>query len=364
VKAAAIALVLAIRVAHAYPQFQLSKDPTCTSCHISPAGGLLLNENGLAVAETMSTFGGAPEAGHGLLVGPSWLEVGGDGRLAGGVNYNLGAKGAVFPMQADFDAAVRGYNLTLFAMIGAQSGNSRQPQTYVATREHWLMWQPDATKTDGLYIRAGRFMPVFGLRLAEHTAYTRRFGQTPLYGEAYGVAVAYIEPSWELHVTGFAHDPLQDSTEPGNGGAGYGEVRFVNNASVGLETRYAASSDDTRLVGGATAKYWLESANLLFEGEVQFNHQTFTAGGRRNQVVSYLLGTWFFHDGFMLDIGIGQFDEDLHINNVDLEGVDANVHWFATSHWEILFTNRIQSIALGAGGRTSGYSLVQLHYRL
>jgi hypothetical protein len=241
-KPAVIAWLLVLpQVAHAYPQFQLSKDPTCTSCHISPAGGLLLNENGLAVAETMSTFGGAPEAGNGLVTWPSWFQLGGDGRLAGGVYYNLGAKGAFFPMQADLDAAVRGYNLTLFAMLGVQSGDSSRPQTFIASREHWLMWQPDATQTDGLFVRAGRFMPVFGLRLAEHTAYTRRFGQTPLYGEAYGVAVAYVEPAWEVHVTGFAHDPLQDSTENGSGGAGYGEVRFSKVASVGLEARYATS---------------------------------------------------------------------------------------------------------------------------
>src|SRR5262249_26016736 len=155
-----------------------------------------------------------------------------DGRLAGGFFYNNGPSGAVFPMQADLDVALKAYNFTLFGMLGAQSGHS--PATFFASREHWLMWQPDATATDGLYIRGGRFMPVFGLRLAEHTAYTRRFGQTPLYGEAYGVAVSYIDPSWEVHVTGFAHDPLQDSIERGNGGAGYGELRLSKVASVGL----------------------------------------------------------------------------------------------------------------------------------
>jgi hypothetical protein len=359
VKAIVVVLALA-RVAHAYPQFQLSKDPTCTSCHISPAGGLLLNENGLAVAETMSTFGGAPEAGHGLVTWPPWIQLGGDGRLAGGFFYNNGASGAVFPMQADLDVALRAYNFTLFGMLGAESGHS--PETYFASREHWLMWQPDATASDGLYIRGGRFMPVFGLRLAEHTAYTRRFGQTPLYGEAYGVAVAYVEPGWEVHVTGFAHDPLQDSIERGNGGAGYGELRLSKVASVGLEARYAKSADDGRLAGGVTAKYWIDP--VLFQGEFQFIHQTFTAGGNRNQTTSYLMGTWFFHDGFMLDVAIGQFDEDLHIKNIDVEGLDANVHWFATSHWEVLLTNRLQMIGFTGGGRTSGYSLVQVHYRL
>jgi hypothetical protein len=66
----------------------------------------------------------------------------------------------------------------------------------------------------------------------------------------------------------------------------------------------------------------------------------------------------------MLDIGAGQFDEDLRVRHLDLECVDANLHWFATSHWELLLTNRIQTIALGSGGPTSGYVLLQLHYRV
>ena len=43
----AAALTLVGGTAHAYPQFQMSRDQTCTGCHLSPSGGGLLNENGL-----------------------------------------------------------------------------------------------------------------------------------------------------------------------------------------------------------------------------------------------------------------------------------------------------------------------------
>ena len=49
-----LAIVMGVlRVAHAYPQFQLIKDQTCSSCHLSPAGGGLLSENGMATAESI-----------------------------------------------------------------------------------------------------------------------------------------------------------------------------------------------------------------------------------------------------------------------------------------------------------------------
>jgi hypothetical protein len=356
-----IVLALAVaRVAHAYPQFQLSHDQTCTSCHISPAGGLLLGENGLSIAETTSTYGGAPEFLHGQVGGPAWLELGGDLRAGAGMTDSVGGVGGgAFPMQGDLDAAVHGRDLTLLATIGFQPGSS--PSTFVRSTEHWLMWHP-SDEDHGIYVRAGRFMPVYGLRFAEHTAYTRRYGQTPLYGETYGAAVEYVEPVWEVHVTGFVHDPLQDAIENGNGGAAYGELRFAKIASIGAEARHANSRDDTRTASGVTAKLWLDP--VLLEAEGQVIHQTFMAGGGRNQLVSYLLASYSVHPGWLLDIGVGQYDEDLAVNNVDLECVDANLHWFTTSHWELLLTGRIQTIALGKGGPTSGFALLQFHYRL
>jgi hypothetical protein len=363
-KSAVVALVvLALaRIAGAYPQFQLSKDQTCTGCHISPSGGLLLNENGLNVAEAFSTYGGDPAFVHGKLDVPSWLQFGGDLRGGAGLIVNRGPQGGAFPMQADVYGAAHGHDLTLVATFGFQRGST--PQTYIASREHWLMWHPGQDENDGVFLRIGRFMPVYGLRFAEHDVYTRRFGQTPLYSETYGVAAAYIEPGWEVHLTGFVHDPLQDSTEPGDGVAGYGEYRFSNIASIGLESRYAQSDAESRLAGGVTAKYWLEVANLLFEGELQAIHQTLPAGANRDQIVSYLMGTWFFKNAWMLDVGVGQFNQDLAVQHLDWESIDANVHWFPTSHLELLITNRIQTFALGAGGVTSGYSILQVHYRL
>jgi hypothetical protein len=367
VVAISLGLVALLGLSHradAYPQFQLSRDQTCASCHISPAGGGILNENGLNVAETMSTFGTPPGPLHGWVETPSWFMFSGDLRFAGGLVVQHGARGAAFPMQGELDFAARGRGFTAYATIGAQAGTGSRPWTYVLLREHWLMWQPEENATEGLFVRAGRFMPVYGLRFAEHNFFVRRYGQTPLYGETYGAAVEYVRPAYDVHATAFVHDPLQDPIERGNGAAVYGETRF-GKSSIGVEGRYAKSQDDGRLAGGLTAKQWIPSANLLLEAEGQVIRQSFNAGGpSRTQVVSQLLGTWFFHDGFMLDIGLSQFDQDVSIANNDLEAFDGNLHWFATSHWELLFQNRVQTIQLGSGGRTSGYSLVQLHYRI
>jgi hypothetical protein len=353
----ALLILFVPAVALAYPQYQLAKDQTCTGCHVSPAGGGLLNENGLAVAESASTYGGAPEAAHGSLVGPSWLEVGADLRAGAGLIADLGPRPSAFPMQAEAGALVHHAAFSLYATLGVQDGDTSAPIKFLQLREHYATWQ-----SDELYVRVGRFMPVYGLRFAEHNDFTRQYGQTPLYGETYGAAVEYVDSSWEAHFTAFVHDPIQDAVELGNGAAAYAEKRLGGVFSVGAEGRYAKSTDDARTAGGVTAKLWLDP--VLFQLEGQLVKQTFAAGGARDQIVSYLMVSWFVHDGWLVDFGLSQFDADTRVPKLDIEAFDANLHWFASSHWELLLTNRVQTADLGSGGHSSGYSLFQFHYRL
>ena len=88
-------------------------------------------------------------------------------------------------MQADLGAAIHGGAWTVVATVGAR-GRTRSASpssdastasdvaepslgSYVISREHYVMWRPD--EAAGVYVRAGRFMAPYGLRLADHTAY-------------------------------------------------------------------------------------------------------------------------------------------------------------------------------------------------
>ncbi len=358
-------VVVQAGTAHAYPQFQLGKDQTCTSCHVNPAGGELLNENGFATAETISQWGTAPEFFYNKIPTPSWLELGGDLRGATGFDSGPPRNFVLFPMQAEVYANATFSSLSLHVTAGL-----RDPQydntaaTLFSSREHWLQWQQNPGSNDGLYIRVGRFMPVFGLRFAEHPDYDRRYGGTPLYGEAYGVAVEYVDPRWEVHATGFIHDPFfPDSVERGNGATLYAEARLTKATTLGIEGKVDVTSDDRKEYGGITAKHYIESAKILLEAEVEVVHQKIDVGGTDNQLVGYLLGSYFI-GSFMIDLGLGGYEPDVKVRYLDMEAADLNIHWFMTSHVELILTNRLQMLELGEGGISSGYSLLQFHYRL
>jgi hypothetical protein len=364
VAAALVVLGFAGR-SYAYPQFQMSRDQTCTGCHISPAGGGLLTENGLVVAESISQWGTAAAFFYGKIPTPSWLVLGGDLRGASGYVQSPEKLLASFPMQIEaYGHATFGSGLSLYADVGSRASQvGNEGTTFIWSREHYLMWRQHPGDPSGLFVRAGRLMPVFGLRIAEHPTYTRKWGGTPLYAETYGLAVEYIDPRFEVHATGFIKDPLIDTPEHSNGGAAIAEVRVNQRLSVGAEGMYTQSVDDKKVRVGLLAKLYVAPEILLsFEG--QFMNQIIPPRGAPKQIVTYLMASKFVGTAFMIDLGLGFFDENIQIKQLHREAADLNVHWFATSHVEAIFTGRIEMLAFGSGGPSAGYALAQLHYRL
>ncbi len=357
--------------AAAYPQFQLSRDQTCSSCHLSPAGGGLLSENGMNFLENTATDGVDGRFMYGVLKTPAWLELGGVIRTAYGYTHTPQDYLVGFPMQGDIYASAKmPAHLRVTVTIGARpTEHGNEAATHAWSREHFLTWSQDESGTEGLFVRAGRFMPVFGLRYVEHPTYTRRFGGVPLYGETYGVAVEYVKPSFEAHLTGFIKDPIQDTVVHDNGGAFYGEYRLLPEASVGLEGMYTKSDDDSKLRGGITGKYYLKPLDLLFQFEGQVVNQKILSYGL-TQLVGELTATKFFTSAWFLDLGLGHYDENVRIAGLDRNSIDLNLHWMAISHLEVLLTTRIELInqgrtqGLDGGGPTSGYALFQFNYRL
>lgn len=348
--------------AHAYPQYQLARDATCTGCHLSPAGGGLLNENGLGVAEAESWKGTDPTFFYGASL-PDWLQMGGDIRGAAGAVSNGALGGAAYPMQAEVYASAGGRGFTINATGGLRRPQEDGSAAHVAwSREHYLMWQQNPGEVSGMYVRAGRFMPVYGLRLAEHVAYTQRFGGYPLYGETYGAAIEYVSPRFEAHATGFIHDPIASAVEHGDGAAGYVEARLGEHVALGAEGKYAADDDLTRTYAGVTGKVYIPGADLLIQGEAELVHQEVASTMRTyNQLVGYVLASRPIVEAWLLDVGVGHYTQDTKVDGNYRDAIDANVHWFVTSHLEALVTMRLE--LLGSGS-TGGYALAQVHYRL
>jgi hypothetical protein len=366
----ALAIVAALAgTAQAYPQFHLSRDKTCTACHISPAGGNLLNENGESVSEAIASVDHNGGFMYGKFPVPSWLTLGGDLRAATGYIETPERVLASFPMQIEAYAHIKlPASLALHLHGGTRPPTvnaMRQPGTnFLWSREHYLMWRTNVGAPTGLFVRAGRFMPVFGLRFAEHAMYTRRFGGTPLWGDTYGAAIELIADKLEVHATGFIADPVIESVQHARGGALYTELRPSERFSIGGGGMVELGENDKKFRGAVTGKYYISSWDLLVQGEMQVMNQRIEGGGAPVQVIGNVVASRNLGSGLLLDMGLGYFNSNVRITDLDRDCVDVNLHWFATSHIELLFNGRFELLGFGQGGDPHIYALLQAHYRL
>lgn len=354
-------VIAGLGVAHAYPQYQLSHDQTCTGCHIAPGGGGLLNENGLMTAETLSQLGTAPEFLNGAFELPTWLVLSGELRGSAGYLRTPEDQLVAFPMQAELSGTVKVSGFVVHAK-GGYPGIGAPP---VFSREHYVQWQSKPDEGTGVFVRAGRFMPVFGLRLAEHPTYVRRHGGTPLWGERYGLGVSYIDDRYEVHATGFIEEPLLDPVVYGNGGSLYAEYRVTDTALVGVEGMFVKEDTQHKQRYGVVGKWYCECLSLLVSGEAQVVRRRFYGGyAREYQIVANVIGTFTLTEFFQVDVGIGHFDANVHIEDIDRDAVEINARYRLTSHVELQLNTRYEQIGFGQGGPFGAWALGQLHYRL
>lgn len=357
--------------AAAYPYFRTtSGTDTCGACHVAPSGGGPLTAWGRDETGETLARGGDGAFLHGLVALPSWLDVGGDLRLAALINDvgNVnGAEAAVFPMQAQLAVHVEGGAWHVVADAGllgavradaiAVEGLGPAPAApWLVSSAHYVMWRPDER---GAYARAGKFATPFGLRLADHTAYVRRRLGFGLYEEPYALSGGYLGERWDVHATAFVSDPWRGSPERDVGGAVLAERRQgAGVASVSAQV--AQRADDRRVRGGASASWWAAAAAVYALAEIDGGLQTL-ANDTRAQITGYGGLAWLPVRGVIVGGAYEVDDADLGRDGDTRHAFDLWSTFMPIAHVEVGLSSRYQWI--GPEGRAA-MILLQLHYFL
>lgn len=179
-------------LAEAEPMFLSKQYTRCATCHFSPTGGGLLTAYGRSLSNVeLSTFksGAAATREHEFLYGALGDSLGAlqlgvtlrPARLE--VDFTGGSLSRNFMMNADVTVAYQKDRWTLYAEIGRQG---RSAKAEIDSFEHWVAFQ----SAKGVGIRAGRFLPAYGVRLADHTTYTRRSLGFDMHDQIYGVELS------------------------------------------------------------------------------------------------------------------------------------------------------------------------------
>ncbi len=368
--------LLAPRAAEAYPQWQLTTGVArCNQCHYAPAGGGLITSFGRdAASEELSTWGGNGAFLHGAVKLPSWLALGGDLRGAfvdNDVQDPDGVTLAVFPMQADLSARIAfGGGFSAAGVVGLR-GKVRDTdlpvpyQNYhpistsqLVSREHYLMWQPEAA---GPYARLGRFYAPFGLRFLEHVLYVRRDLGFDHLTETYNASAGWIYDAWELHFTVFGPDFVRHIGSTESGLATYYERRLLDDhLALGAQLRIASAPGVTRIIYGGIGKLYIERLHAMFLAEANGVQLLFDDLNvpTRAQFVGAAGVALLPVKGVVLTL-LGEH------NQVDLyapaswTAATALLNWFPYAHCEAQVMGRLQ---FPRGGEAAKTLFVQVHY--
>ncbi len=305
-----VAMTVLASTARAEPMFLAKQYTHCTACHYSPTGGGLLTPYGRLLSHReLSTTGGtatAPASGAdddprgeqaflygalgsvlgpvhlGLEMRPSYLRIGFPG---GHQDMNL-------LMNLDLSGAVQKNGWTAYGTVGREPPNSAVrngrtlPEAALISYEHWISFATGG----GLRIRAGRFLPAFGLRFADHTAYTRSYLDLDFDDQVYGVEVSdTIGPSLvQVMVSpGKAEAVLHDHDHRGFSTAGRWQLDLTPRAAVVGSAFYRHSTNvdpQSGAVGGAFG--FAPNSRVSIWTEADADLRTKAAGGHLGVVVN------------------------------------------------------------------------------
>jgi hypothetical protein len=195
-------------------------------------------------------------------------------------------------MNLDLIAAFQKKGWTAYATIGREPENSavRNGRTLsdaaFISYEHWISYQTG----DGLRIRVGRFLPAFGIRFADHTAYTRASLDLDRNDQVYGLEVSDTIGRSLVQVMispGKAEAILHDPSHRGFSTAARWQVDLAPRATVigSAIYRHPTGADpQSGAVGGALG--FAPTSRVSIWTEADADLQTKAAGGRSLVVVS------------------------------------------------------------------------------
>jgi hypothetical protein len=188
--------------AGAEPRFLSKQYNRCSSCHYSATGGGLLTPYGRSLSgQELSTTRHvtAQPSAEGTVGGEEAFLYDALGQALGPVQLGITVRPSYLHytsgtfsdsrdllMNADIEGAYRGHGWTVYGEAGRMPAIGTE-DAKLYSREHWVSYEG----ARGFAIKAGRYMPAYGVYLSDHTSLNRNDLGFDKYDQVYGLEVSH-----------------------------------------------------------------------------------------------------------------------------------------------------------------------------
>ncbi len=340
--------------AWAFPEMVRHGYVNCTSCHISPNGGGLLNEYGRQSSQAvLSTWGSENEAKpfYNLYNQPSWLDTGAFIRGVQTFQDNAAVKqGNFWGMQFDVEAAVRfgeGDRFTADASIGISpdvlNGIQVPGTSPGVSHRHYLMYH----LTDNSTLRAGKYLLDYGIYFPDHTIPTRQGLGFDEGHETYNLEYSYQGDAFTGSITATVGRFDDPSLLTEKGGAATGALLLSDRYKLGWSAYYGTQNGSSRELTGPYALLGFnERAYLSAEADLKFGqspNQASTEGLATYERLGYEIfqGLQIY---WLQETSISDFGGKFYPSNINPQygvfvnrfyGTGPGVYWFPRPHFYV-----------------------------
>ncbi|MBC7741610.1 MAG: hypothetical protein H7061_05405 [Bdellovibrionaceae bacterium] len=346
-------------VGHAFPEMVRHHYVNCSACHVNANGGGVLNAYGRTISyEVLSTWGTEKEARAFYFIDPekvgAWLNLGGDLRAIQVHQENSSLKrGRFFWMQGSLDVAATIKNLTAFITVGevntqTQTWSSKIPRYFVSYQV-----------TDELSVRAGRFVPIFGLNIPQHQYYIRDHLQLAPGFERVAADIQWNGEQFNF-LLGYATTAAESIGQSGEKASNAQvQTTLADAYKFGLSFWSGNSNFERRSIVGVNAVLgWTEKFYTLTE----FDQLTAAPAGTSNEtrtLIEFLKFGYEFIKGAHFQIVQELKRPDAEVTTADATSYGAGFLFFPRPHFELegLWTKRQPSL-----GNREDYAYLITHY--
>lgn len=349
---------------HAFPEMVRHNYVNCNACHVSPAGGGLLNEYGrMTAAEVLSSWG-SPEEAMFLFGAPDpskltkALNLGGDVRVLQVHREDRAVReGRFIPMQASIEGA-----LTIGPITAV--GSFLRPKRDRSFAKEFTRYYLMGNVLESLQVRAGHFVPSFGLNVPYHTVVTRdRLG----FGMESERDTAEAHWSGELwHGAVSVSESRADSrvAEKEKGISGQAEIFFADSHRLGASVWRGESERQKRVLAGAHGLFgFTHSLYWLTEMTVQSKRGKVARGADRETGIFHFSRLGYELTKGLHALALEEFAKtDLSRPSTQFQSVGVGGLWYPRPHLELELTfNQRRSFQFSPEWEDYAYLLVHFY---